>query len=527
MVGCILILALQFLKQKDFSYKNEFNYIYKVYRIKLLLEKEKFEISVQFKEEGEKDNIYERKITNEEKIRSTSHIFLYKFEPIDQNNNKHFSKNSLDDYPLSYYQQFIIYLNIIKEKYKDRKSPEYLDCIEYILKTLKNIQYEFIFYISVFVECFDTKNINTLLKLLNTDKALTQLGEFSNENLTYFKDIINNIIQNPNIVLKQINSEEQQASRTTLYTIILIFDLKFQKEQLKLISWDENIIHSIFSSYYHFLKFFDYNAIKDIISLLTDDCNSILFILSSARDYILDKFNEEKKIREKKGEKEKDLIIQVDKYIILKKEEEKLDKALILIESLIEFQKKKKTQFISFSPNFLDSLVKLINEKNFELLFSLKNTIKSVKHFETSLNYSKIDIDKILDNFLNISIKNRNFEFFKSKCENLVTYLYKKDKYLDDYALNLILKNEKDEEFLKNRKEKSIKHDKNFTNNACSIVTSLDQFDLLYEILCEGKESKDFLKNALISIQEIFFIIYKQYTNEKLMNYNDIISKLI
>ena len=91
----------------------------------------------------------------------------------------------------------------------------------------------------------------------------------------------------------------------------------------------------------------------------------------------------------------------------------------------------------------------------------------------------------------------------------------------------MIRNNEEDDEFLNNRKKKNRKHDDNFINNACSVVTSLDQFDKLFEILCEGKDSKDFIKKALISIQKTFFNICKEYTNEKLMNYLDIITLLI
>ena len=107
-------------------------------------------------------------------------------------------------------------------------------------------------------------------------------------------------------------------------------------------------------------------------------------------------------------------------------------------------------QFISFSPSFFELMTKLINEKNIDQLFSLKNTLKSVKQFETSSKYRKIDADKILDKILNHSIIQKNFEFFKNKSVNLINYLNKNDKYLDKYAIELIRKNEEDEEFLEN-----------------------------------------------------------------------------
>ena len=77
------------------------------------------------------------------------------------------------------------------------------------------------------------------------------------------------------------------------------------------------------------------------------------------------------------------------------------------------------------------------------------------------------------------------------------------------------------------RNEKKRTHNKDFISNACSAVVSLDQFDILFKILCEGKENKDFLKNALISIQKTFFFICNQYSNKQLMIYLDIISNLI
>ena len=528
----------EILEEKEFQIQNLFNYIYKVHRIKILKETPEFEIAVQFKKEGEKDNIYERKIKKDEIIQNTSDIFLYNFQPADESQKKCFSTNFSDEYPLSYFEQFKIYLNILKEKFKvERNSKEFQDCIKYVMNILNQIEYEFIFYISVFVECFDTEINYQILKRFKTEKILS-FGESSNEDLNYFRDIINKINKEPNLVLEKINSYERPAAKTTLYAIILFFDLKFQKEKLKSIKLDKDMIQYIFSKYYHLMKLFDFNDFKEVISL-TDDCLSILFILEQTRNYLLDKFNsllqktkelkEEKKIKEKKGEKEKekDLIIQLDKYIVFKEEEKDLNKILFLINSLIGFQKENKTQFISFSPNLFEFMTKLINEKNIDQLFSLKETLKSVKQFETSSKYSKIDIDKIVDKILNHSIISKNFEFFKNKCEDLIDYLHKNDKYLDQYAIELIRNNEADDEFLNNRRKKNRKHDDNFINNACSVVTSLDQFDKLFEILCEGKDSKDFIKKALISIQKTFFNICKEYTNEKLMNYLDIITLLI
>jgi len=531
---------IEILEQKEISFQDQFTYLYKVHRIKLIKESPEFKISVQFREEGGNDNIYERIIEKNEIIKDTSSIFLYNFQPIDANQNNCFSQNSSNEYPLSYFDQFKIYLKILKEQIKiDRNSKEFQDFIKYIMKVLNQIEYEFNFYMSVFAECFDTEIISEFLKVFKTEKILT-FGEPRNEDLDNFKAIISNITKEPSIVLKKINPEEIYSAKTTLDTIILIFDLKFQKDQLNLINWDKEIIQFIFSKYYHLVQLFDFKAIKDDILSLTDDCYSIIFILNRTKDYLLTKFNalrqeikelkgekKTKEKKEKKNKKEKDLIIQVDDYVNFKEEEEDLDEILVQIEYLVEFQKEKKVQFISFSSNFFQEMSKIINEKNIDQLLHLKQTLKSVKHFESSSKYNKIDVDKIVNKIVNNSLFQKNFEFLKKKSVNLMNYLNKNDKYLDGYAIELIRKNEEDVEFLENRKKEKRKHNPNFIKEACSIVTSLDQFNMLIEVLCKGKENKDFIKSALLYIHKTFFTVCKEYSNEKLMNYLDLISLLI
>ena len=514
----------ELLEEKELPNEKQFNYIYRIHRIKILKEKSEFEICVQFKEEGQNENIYERKITNDEIMDNTYHAFFYDFQPIDKNKNNCFSKNSSNEYPLSYFEQFKIYFKILKEKYKiDRKSKECQDCIKYAMKILEKEEYEFSFYLAIFAECFDTKNIEKLLKLFKTEEKLKQLGDFNARDLKYFEDIINRITQDPNLVLEEINQDERSSAKTTLYAIILIFDLKFQKEELKPIKLDKELLYAIFAQYFHFIKFFDYDDTKEILSL-TDDCYTFLFIFSKIKNFLLDQFNEERNIKEKT---QNNLIFQIDSYVVLKDEEKNLDKILLLIESLVEFQMEKKVHFISFSFPFFQTIAELINEKDIEQLFSLQKILNNLKSFENSVKYNKIEIDKKIDKIINKSIKNKNFGFFKNKYKILMNYLHKNDKYIDEFAIEMIRNNEKNEEFLNYRKEKKKKHNKDFIKKACSVVTSLKQFDLLFEILCKGMDSKEFLQNALISVQETFFNIYIQYTNEQLMNYLDIISELI
>ena len=77
------------------------------------------------------------------------------------------------------------------------------------------------------------------------------------------------------------------------------------------------------------------------------------------------------------------MIIDLDNYVKFKEKEDKLEQIFTFIQSLIEFQKDKKIQFIYFSPHFFQAITELINERNFGLLFSLKEIVKSVKSFGT------------------------------------------------------------------------------------------------------------------------------------------------
>ena len=55
---------MELLDQKEFLYKAQFKYIYKVYIIKIIQKDIQFGVSIQNKEEGSNNNIYKTIITN-------------------------------------------------------------------------------------------------------------------------------------------------------------------------------------------------------------------------------------------------------------------------------------------------------------------------------------------------------------------------------------------------------------------------------------------------------------------------------
>ena len=521
---------IELLKEHKFTYKNKLNYTAKVYRFNISNIKNEFEISVIFKEEPDNKNEYKREITNKDMGEcKRSHIFLYDFTPLDKNQNNFFVLNS-NDYPLNHEEQFQIYLNSLKEKnILKENSKENIDLIQstsYLFKD-KNAKYDFKFFMLVFFQSFNTELIKEHLLSFQTHKLIS-LGEFNDKELQSYIEIINKITENPDIILKSLTDESKNKASSNLYTIILYFNLKFQKEKLiSIFKYNHQLFYSIFLYNSSLFQVLDLNEIKKILSL-PNDYFIVLHIIDISLKYILKAFNEEiKKIDEKKRKKEKTkLFIQIEEYAE-PKEEDNINTINSFIKHIIEFQKNN-TQFISFSPSFFEKLIES-NENNLENLLIIKETLEVVKNYENSSKY------KHINHSIEKSVKNMDEKYAKNwdsyDLENIYIKIHFKDNenFNEYYALKGIKNNEINQEFINEWKEKNFKnkeHEK-FIEIACSKVDDLNQFNILLKLLLEGKEGDSYKRKALICIQNKFFNLYKNYSTEDLMEYLDIISNII
>ena len=378
----------------------------------------------------------------------------------------------------------------------------------------------------MFIVSINTDLITDFIKFFKPEK-LSQIGDFDDEKIETCKKFINEIKSNQELVLNKVDSKYKSQATIFLYTVILIFDIKFQNEKLSFFKNKNKLFNTIFSFYNSIFQILDLNEIKEFISLTYNDYYTTLFIIRESLKIIFEKFNEEKNKMDETKKDIKELYIHVDKYVEAK-EDDNIHKICILINNIIKFEEEKNTQFISFSSIFFDKLIELTNENDLEILLILKeHIIKTTKFERFQYNFNKLD--RMINNVETIFVQNNDIT--SNDNEYLKNYFKDKDKYKDLFALKAIEDNKIDEDFLNAWKQKKwnlfSKHDKNFITNACCRAIDMNRFKILFELLTEGKEKEDYKKKALLEVQNTFLSICQKYTKEQLLKYLDLIIKLI
>jgi len=199
--------------------------ILKVYRFKILPDSltkknklDEFEIELIFEEE------------NEDK-----HHYTIRFKDIDRDFYEYKLKiEGIDILPLELDEQFDIYLEILKDKYKkNQKTKENEDFISSSLLLLKekDNKYDLLLYFSIFLNCFATDFIQNHL-LAFDPKKIKGIGKIPERRLKPIKNILNKFLKNP----EQIHIKDENLRLETIklfYSLALYFNLHFQKEVIK------------------------------------------------------------------------------------------------------------------------------------------------------------------------------------------------------------------------------------------------------------------------------------------------------
>ena len=119
--------------------------------------------------------------------------------------------------PLELDEQFQIYLDILRNKYKkNQKTKENEDFISSSLLLLKDEdnKYNLLFYLSIFLNCFATDFVQN--KLLAFDpKKIKGIGEIPERRLQPIKNIINQMVKNPEKI--HVKVEESRGETTKLF----------------------------------------------------------------------------------------------------------------------------------------------------------------------------------------------------------------------------------------------------------------------------------------------------------------------
>ena len=275
-------------------------------------------------------------------IENEKHQYIIKLKDLKRDFYEYnFEIKEIDVLLLDYQKQFEIYLDILRTKFlKKQNTSENEDFIlsTQSLLTGPDKKYNFLFFLSIFLECFSTKYINRHLLLFKPEKIIG-LGEVANNKMIPMKNILNILAKKPERIHIE-NEKDRQKTIDTFYSIALYFNIHFQKEKVKEMIENEEIFEHIseklikFSNFYEGLilpkkniikliqKINDYNQVLKVLHFLGKDVIPFLEVINDERDFIIDLLQKEKtkietenqQIKDKKKKKEITLI-DIENYV--------------------------------------------------------------------------------------------------------------------------------------------------------------------------------------------------------------------
>lgn len=344
----------------------------KVYRFKILPE------SIT-KKEGQKE--YEIIVLAEEE-NGNQEKYIINLKDLKKDKYEYnFSIPNLDIQSLNLYQQFDIYVNILRKKYKKKQLSK--ESEEFILSTQslivgKDKKYELLFFLSIFLECLSTKFSSRHLILFKPNK-IEGLGKVSNEKLNQLRNILNLIYEKSDKLL-HIENEKEKAKLTEIYFfIVLYFNLNFLKNKIPEMLKNEKAIDYLSNKLLEFKEFLEELALQKniVIELIKKSKNfeKILAYLSFEGKNIIDFLDiiyEEKELISKllgdeldkienKDEKEQPIIV-IEKYAEPNKEDD-INKLFDYITKINIFQSTNE-KIIKYAPSIIEKYIEINDKKN-------------------------------------------------------------------------------------------------------------------------------------------------------------------
>ena len=412
------------ISKKNFKKKN-INYTSVVYCIKIPIPSPQFETIIQFKEEKDEGNIYEKKLSSSEIKLNNKNQYIFLFDIKFDNPSTSESSKMIT---LQKYEEFQIYLEIVREKYNISRESEKNDDFIYNLKEFvmgKDKKFDFLFYISVLSEIYYSSTFFYVTLRSFKYENLIEITNPDEERIKKSKDIINKFFDELELILKKINENLRGKVEENLYMIILYFDYLFQKEKFYTLlksNKKEKLLHIISKNHSFFPAFLSkineftneaktLDEIKDYF-LSINNCFELLNIIYFNIEYILNKYMEKleelKKIENNNDNQIQDICIQMDNYVSPNFEDD-LNKLLHIILEILKYEIKMNVKFINFSPKYFENFVKFSYEINLDNLIFLKNMIDNfINKIDTSFKINDLDekihrtgIKLINDNVMN------------------------------------------------------------------------------------------------------------------------------
>ena len=526
--------TLELIEEKSLNITPIEPSILKIYRFKILpylLKKEnehnEFEIELVFEEE------------NEDK-----HHFIIRFKDTDRDFYEYNLRiEEIDLLPLELDEQFEIYSDILRNKYKkNQKTKENQDFILSSLLLLedKDRKYNLIFYFLIFLNCFTTDLMQNHLLAFNP-KRIKEIEEIPERILKPIKNIINKFVKNPQQL--HIKDEKLRLEITKIfYSLALYFNLHFQKEKINEIFENEKISEDLSEILLNYKDFFKdlilpkeeviklikkakkYEQILTLLFYLGTDCFTFLDIVIRTKDYIYKFQNEEMN----KNDEFYDNRIDIEKYVEPKKEDD-LRQIHTLIENIRGFTMIiKNMKLIKFSSLIIEKYSEFYNEINSDKLIDLKFIVDSIKIIDQKF-VCKFNLDeKILRTWLIIAKngKIKNIKILEIIGSNIYFLNKSFNKTIDPHleildGINISLIENKKEFFDKwNNINFNLVFEsqfKIFLKKISSLITEMKDFGYLFKFYKTNQEN---VKEEVIkSMLNRFIEILPTYNNNICPNF--------
>ena len=469
-----------------------------------------------------------------------------------------FEIKEIDVLLLDYQKQFEIYLDILRNKFqKKQNTPENEDFIlsTQSLLTGPNKKYNFLFFLSIFLECFSTKYINRHLLLFKPEKIIG-LGEVANKKINPMKNILNILAKKPERIHIE-NEKDRQKTIDTFYSIVLYFNLHFQKEKVEEMIENEEIFGHLSeklikcSTFYEGLilpkknvvilinKIDDYNQVLNVLPFLGKDVILFLEVINDEKDFIKNLIQKEKtkieaenqQIKDKKKKKEIP-VIEIENYVQPKKEDD-IIQINGIVNELINYQQENGIFYIKFSYSFFEKYIDFNNGVNYDNIGLIKNIIDNYKKCDKTFKCKNNLNDLIHDNGVNLAKKGllKNIELL----EFIKTDVYYHEKNYESKrsidVLNGIDISSLEKNFFKTWKQinfcQMFKNNlNNFLKKVSLLIKEMKDFELLFSFY-DFYQDKEYKYESIYAMQKRFVEIFNTYSNEKCPNFTNDIAKLI
>ena len=454
---------------------------------------------------------------------------------------------------LSLEEYFNYYLNYFKDTLKfTKESEEINDLIFSVQKVLeeKNDNYNFNFYLKIFVECHKIKTIQNHLNLFKIERI--NIGQLDNEKMNEVEEVFNSYIEEPNKIISNINKKQkEEIYQIKLFILILFYYYNFKNENVQNLYDNENINKYIYKGLLNYTKFFKkyklpedqihqvikysgkFNELKtaleycsntqDLLQLIDDNLNKFNDCFLKAKD----EYEKSNNVNKKNINKLTFPLIEVADYAIPTKDDN-LNEIFDLIKKLEKGIKMSIDKFyLIFDSSFFKKYIEINKDENLDNLLIIKKIMKLARR-NYNVHEEEIDINQYIHDTgmkLSESKKLNNIQIFqlvKNDSNYKINSKFLKDAkcfaVFDGLDISSIGKEEKEICKTINWFEIFGKEYIEFVKKLCSLINDINDFNKLLIILNinikEFSLPEEYKDQLIIILQNKYFILKKNTYKE-------------